>query len=137
MKTLYTTRVTVEGGRDGHARSADGRLDVAMALPTALGGSGAGSNPEQLFAAGFAGCFASSIAYVARQRGLTVGPVSVVGEVDLGISEDGRYGLAARVTVSAPGLLEAERDAVLSEARRICAYSNATRGSIDVTYDFA
>lgn len=134
MKDLYTARVHVSGGRDGAVRSDDGKLDIALAMPTALGGSGAGANPEQLFAAGFAGCFTSSIKYVAQQRKLDAGAVEVDATVTLGLSEDGGYGLKALLDVKVPGLSGADLDAVISQAKRVCAYSNATRGNVETTY---
>lgn len=134
MKDLYTAHVRVTGGRDGAAKSDDRHLSVALALPKAIGGSGAGSNPEQLFAAGFAGCFTSSIKFVAQQKSLDAGDVAIDAQVVLGLQEDGRYGLKARLDVSVPGLSGADLDAVLSEAKRICAYTNATRGNVETTY---
>lgn len=97
-RELYTAEVHVKGGRDGRAVGSDGHLDVALALPQAIGGSGKGSNPEQLFAAGFAGCFTSSIKFCAQQMKLDAGDVSVDAKVTLTVSDDGRYGL--RVTLS-------------------------------------
>jgi Ohr subfamily peroxiredoxin len=134
MKDLYTARVHVSGGRDGAARSDDGKLDVALAMPAALGGSGAGANPEQLFAAGFAGCFTSSLKYVAQQRKLYAGAVEVDAIVTLVLKDDGGYGLKALLDVKAPGLSGADLEVVVEHAKRVCAYSNATRGNVDTTY---
>ena len=134
MKDLYTARVLVSGGGDGAARSDDGKLDIALAMPTALGGSGAGANPEQLFAAGFAGCFTSSIKYVAQQNKLDAGAVEVDATVTLGLGEEGGYGLKALLDVKVPGLSGADLDAVITQAKRVCAYSNATRGNVETTY---
>jgi osmotically inducible protein OsmC len=130
MTILYTTTAHVTGGRDGRARSDDGRLDAPLAFPVALGGKGEGTNPEQLFAAGFAGCFASSVAFAARGFGLDAGAVTVDGTVSLTRDPDGAFGIAASLAVTAPGLAEGDRDRVIAEAKRICAYSNATRGNV-------
>lgn len=133
MKTLYTAHVSVTGGRDGRATTADGALDLPLAMPRALGGSGSGVNPEQLFASGFAACFTSSIRHAAKQRGLDAGDVRVEATVHLTLADDGRFGLAVSLTPTVPGLDGADRDAVLAEAERICAYSNATRGQVGLT----
>jgi Ohr subfamily peroxiredoxin len=133
MKKLYATTVTVTGGREGRALSSDGLLDVALSMPKEIGGAGTATNPEQLFAAGFAACFNSSIRFVARGRGLDAGDVSSAATVTLLLADDGAYGIAARLDVTVPGLYGAELDSVLVEAKRACAYSNALRGTADVT----
>ncbi len=130
MKQLYTAMVHVSGGRDGRAATEDGQLDVALAMPKALGGSGQGANPEQLFAAGYAACFTSSIRFAAKGLGLDAGDVRVRGTAVLVAADDGAFLIEAELAVSAPGLRGSERDAVLAEAKRICAYSNATRGNV-------
>ncbi len=132
MTTLYETTVHVTGGRDGAARSDDGKLEVGLALPKALGGSGTGSNPEQLFAAGFGACFNSSLRHAARTMGHDAGAVTVDATVSLVRAEDGAFGIAARLAVDLPGLAPADRDGVIAEAKRICAYTNATRGNVAV-----
>jgi Ohr subfamily peroxiredoxin len=128
MKDLYTTRVAVTGGRDGAARSDDGRLDVALALPKAIGGSGDGTNPEQLFAAGFGACFTSSLAFAAKGMGLAPGPIAVEATVTLTVDGQGAYGIRARLDVAMRGLESHDADRLIAEARRICAYSNALKG---------
>ena len=133
MKTLYETTVRVTGGRDGRATSDDGRLAVALALPKTIGGSGEGSNPEQLFAAGLAACFNSSLRFAARSKGLDAGDVAVAATVGLTMSDAGTYGLAAMLDVTLPGIDPAARPAVVAEAERICAYTNATRGNVALT----
>lgn len=130
MKSLYTAAVQVTGGRDGQAASSDGRLAVALALPQAIGGSGQGTNPEQLFAAGFAGCFTSSIQFAARHLKIAHGPVVVDAAVTLTVSEDGRYGLRVRLAPTIPDVTPESRAAILAEAERICAYTNATAGHV-------
>jgi lipoyl-dependent peroxiredoxin len=134
MKELYKAEVNVTGGRDGKAVSSDGQLNVVMALPKAIGGSGAGTNPEQLFAAGFAGCFTSSIKFAASQKKLDAGEVSVDADVVMGLTDAGTYGLKAKLAVSVPGLAGGDLDAVIAEAKRICAYTNATRGNVETIY---
>lgn len=131
-KDLYTTRVAVIGGRDGSAASDDGKLAVSLALPTAIGGSGNGTNPEQLFAAGFGACFTSSLAVAAKGMGLALGAAQVDAAVTLVVDDAGAYGIKAYLNAHLPGLSEAEADRVIAEARRICAYSNALKGAAQV-----
>jgi osmotically inducible protein OsmC len=130
MKSLYTAAVHVTGGRDGQAASSDGRLSVGLAMPREIGGSGGGTNPEQLFAAGFAGCFTSSIQFAARQLKIAHGPVAVDAAVTLTVSDDSRYGLRVRLAPSIPDVTPEQRAAILAEAERICAYTNATAGHV-------
>ena len=132
-KELYTERVAVVGGRDGTARSEDGKLDLALALPTAIGGSGKGTNPEQLFAAGFGACFTSSLFVAARSRKLDPGAIAVDAEVTLVLDEtSGDYGIKAELAVRLPKLSDGDAEWVIAEARRICAYSNALKGTAEV-----
>ncbi|MBI1186219.1 MAG: Ohr family peroxiredoxin [Alphaproteobacteria bacterium] len=137
MKDLYTARVHVVGGRDGAARSEDGRLDIAMALPAALGGSGAGANPEQLFAAGFAGCFASSLKHVANQRKLDLGALTIDAAVTLALRGDGGYGLKATLDIRASALNDEALTALIDDAKRVCAYTHATQGNVETDYRVA
>jgi lipoyl-dependent peroxiredoxin len=132
-KDLYATAVAVTGGRSGGARSDDGHLNLTLALPAAIGGSGRGTNPEQLFAAGFGGCFTSSLAAAARGMGLDGGDVSVLAKVTLTVDEAGAYGITAHLEATLPGLSAADAARVIAEARRICAYSNALKGTAQVT----
>jgi Ohr subfamily peroxiredoxin len=129
-KDLYTANVHVAGGREGRAVSDDKLLDVALAMPAALGGPGQATNPEQLFAAGFAGCFASSIKFSAIAMKLDPGTVEVDGTATLVANDDGSYGLKVRLAARIPGLDGAARDAVVEAAKRVCAYTNATRGNV-------
>lgn len=133
MKTLYTTEVTVTGGRDGQAKASDGRLDLRLAFPSELGGTGAGTNPEQLFAAGLAGCFTSSLVFVAKGMGLDASGALVAAKVGLTVDEAGAYGITATLDVSLPGLSGTDCDRVIAEAKRICAYSNALAGKGSLT----
>lgn len=133
-KVLYTARARTTGGREGRSRTDDGILDVALATP----GSGrAGTNPEQLFAAGWSACFESAIAEVARKRGVTLAePVSIDAEVDLRNGEGG-YSIAARLNVTIPGVDRKVAAELLEGADQICPYSQATRGNIEAVISLA
>lgn len=129
-KVLYTGKTHTTGGRDGAARSSDGRLDVKLATP---GTAGAGTNPEQLFAAGWSACFMGAIGLAAAQRKITLpADRAIDAEVDLGTNESG-YVLRARLNVSLPGLDREVAQSLLEAAHQTCPYSKATRGNIDVT----
>lgn len=130
-KTLYTATATAQGGRDGKARSDDGKLEVTIALPRELGGNGAGTNPEQLFAAGYAACFGSAVSHVARLQKLQIGPVAVTAKVAIGPSGAG-FGLAVELVVDLPELEREAALALIATAHEVCPYSNATRGNIAV-----
>jgi Ohr subfamily peroxiredoxin len=132
MKVLYTAIATAEGGRNGSARSLDGNLDVRIVPPKELGGSGAGTNPEQLFAAGYAACFQSAMHLVAKATGHDITDSSVTAEVDLGAKPDGTFELAVRLLVSVPELDDAAAAELLERTHRVCPYSNATRDNIPV-----
>jgi len=136
MKDLYIAKVGITHGRDGSARSSDGKLDVKLAFPAELGGNGQGTNPEQLFAAGFSACFASAIRFAAGQRKLDAGQVTVDANVTLFVRDDGRYGLRADLLVAVPGLTGENLNKVVAEAKRICAYTNATAGNVETTFVF-
>lgn len=130
-KTLYTATATAIGGRDGKARSDDGKLEVAIAPPRELGGNGAGTNPEQLFAAGYAACFGSALSHVARLQKIQTGPVAVTAKVAIGPAGAG-FGLAVELVVDVPELDRASAEALIATAHQVCPYSNATRGNIAV-----
>ncbi len=132
MKDLFETVVTVTGGRDGRALAQDGKLDLTLAFPTSLGGSGAGTNPEQLFAAGFAACFNTSLRLSAKGMGLDAGDVSVTATVTLGVEPDGAYGIRADLLATVPGVSGDDLTRLIAEARRVCAYSNALKGTAEV-----
>lgn len=128
-KVLYTAKAHTTGGRDGASRSDDGRLDVKLS-PPALGGSG--TNPEQLFAAGYSACFIGAMKAVAGKMKLTLpADLAIDAEVDLGPVAGG-YGIAARLNVSLPGMDRAAAQTLVDAAHKVCPYSNATRGNIDV-----
>jgi osmotically inducible protein OsmC len=133
MKTLYTARALATGdGRDGQARTDDGKLAVDLASPAEMGGAGNGTNPEQLFAAGYAACFHSALRLVARRTKADVTGSSVRAEVDLGAIGNGAFGIAVRLEVSLPELGAAEAGELIEKAHQVCPYSNATRGNVDV-----
>ena len=136
-KRLYTATATASSGRDGRVKSDDGNLDLAVSPPKAMGGSGApGTNPEQLFAAGYSACFGSAFAHVARQQKLTTGPVSITAHVSIGPVGAG-YGLAVELVAHAPELAREQAEALLHAAHQVCPYSNATRGNIVVDLKLA
>jgi Ohr subfamily peroxiredoxin len=129
-KVLYTARAHTTGGRDGASRTDDGRLDVKHSPP---GTPGNGTNPEQLFAAGYSACFLGAIKAVGGKMKLAVpADAAIDAEVDLGSIPAG-YGIAVRLNISLPGLERAQAQALVDAAHQVCPYSNATRGNIDVT----
>jgi osmotically inducible protein OsmC len=131
-KVLYTAKTHTTGGRDGASRTSDGRLEVKLSSP---GGPGGGTNPEQLFAAGWSACFMSAIGLAAaKQKVALPDDRAIDAEVDLGTNEDG-YVLRARLHVSLPGLDRETAQALVDTAHQTCPYSKATRGNIDVTID--
>lgn len=133
-KRLYTGRVHTTGGRDGSSRSSDGRLDVRLSTP---GGAGEGTNPEQLFAAGWSACFEGAMAIAARKmQGVLPAETAIDAEVDLNSGEDGFF-LSARLNVSLPGLDPDVARAIVDAAHRTCPYSKATRGNIKVAITLA
>jgi len=129
-KVLHTAKTRTTGGREnGAARSSDGRLDIRLSAP---GSARIGTNPEQLFAAGWSACFESAIALAARKRKTALpADVAIDAEVDLILADDG-YFLSIRLNVSLPGIDRATAQALIDEAQEICPYSKATRGNIDV-----
>lgn len=133
-KVLYTAQAHVEGGRDeGHGETPDGSLAVELRIPAELGGPGEGTNPEQLFAIGFASCFESAIGAVARRRKVEPGTVAIDSKVMLMPTERRGFKLGVELDVILPGIESAEEAADLVRAAHgVCPYSNATRGNIDV-----
>lgn len=134
MATIYTAEALSTGsGRTGHVRTSDGLLDLDLAAPKEMGGSGLGANPELLFAAGYAACFHSALQRVARTEGIPLGDSSVGSRVGIGPNDDGSFGLTVHLEVVIPDLPHDEAQRLADEAHRICPYSNATRGNIEVT----
>ncbi|GHE72325.1 MULTISPECIES: organic hydroperoxide resistance protein [Streptomyces] len=132
MDALYTA-VATANGREGRTVSSDGQIDLALAMPPALGGSGQGTNPEQLFAAGYAACFASALGLVGRQAKVDTGEVSVTAETSIGKDDTG-FALAVTLRVELPESLAGETGELLvKQAHEVCPYSKATRGNIPVT----
>ena len=131
-KVLYTAEATSTGdGRNGHVTTSDGRVDLDLAIPQAMGGTGAGANPEELFAAGYAACFHSALRVVAGREHAPLGDSTVTAEVGIG-PEDGAFGLAVTLIIHVPGT---EREKVrdwADAAHQVCPYSRATRGNIAV-----
>jgi lipoyl-dependent peroxiredoxin len=137
-KVLYTARATAEGGRDGRTATDDGKLDVTVAPQKELGGTGDGTNPEQLFAAGFASCFHSALKTVARKTRQDVDGSTVTAEVGIGPINGGTgYGLEVALVVSLPTLERAAAEELVAKAHEVCPYSNATRGNIKFTLTVA
>ena len=129
-QVLYTAQTHTTGGRDGQAKSSDARLNIALSSP---GTTGNGTNPEQLFAAGYSACFIGALKAVAGMQKITLpADTSIDASVDLGKIPNG-YGIAVRLDISLPGMEAAAAQALVDAAHQVCPYSNATRGNIDVT----
>lgn len=132
MNILYKASSTSIGGRDGVVRSSDGILDLQLALPPGLGGPGGKTNPEQLFSAGYAACFHSALKRVAAEHKVSVKESKVTADVGIGKNDKGGFGLDVDLLVELPNATEEEAKKVVEAAHKICPYSNATRGNIDV-----
>ena len=135
MKILYTAHATATGGRTGEAKSDDGQLAVKLVTVKELGGPGGeGTNPEQLFAAGYSACFLSALKLVAGQQKKAIpADTSISADVGIGPRDDGKgFGIAAKLTISAPGIDKAKLEDLVQKAHIVCPYSDATRGNIDV-----
>jgi Ohr subfamily peroxiredoxin len=131
-KILYTAKAHTTGGREGHATSDDGLLDVTLSPPKAMGGPGKGTNPEQLFAAGYSACFMGALKFVAGQKKIPVpADASIDASIDIGPIPQG-FGIAAKLVVHLPGMEHALARELVDSAHQVCPYSNATRGNIDV-----
>ncbi|MFD4029134.1 organic hydroperoxide resistance protein [Streptomyces sp. NPDC058637] len=137
MDVAYTAVATAENGRDGRVSSDDGRLDVVVNPPKAMGGSGAGTNPEQLFAAGYSACFQGALGVVARQEKAGISGPTVTASVSIGRTRAGGFGLEAAISVSIPDVDRATAQALVEKAHQVCPYSNATRGNIQVELSVA
>jgi Ohr subfamily peroxiredoxin len=138
MNVLYTATAHATGdGRNGHARSEDGILDVDMRVPREMGGPGGAANPEMLFAAGYAACFHSALKVVARQEKLAVDGSEVAASVGIGPLDNGGFGLTVELRVSVPDLDRDTAEKLVAQAHEVCPYSNATRGNIPVTLTVA
>lgn len=132
-KIIYTAHGSATGGRDGHAQSSDGFLDVKLVLPKEMGGPGGGVNPEQMFAAGYSACFLGAMKFVAGQEKITLpADTKVEGAVGIGPIPEG-FAIAVALSVTIPGMERVAAEALVEKAHIVCPYSNATRGNIDVT----
>jgi Ohr subfamily peroxiredoxin len=128
---IYTAKAHAIGGREGTARTDDGHLDVKLGYPKSMGGNGEGTNPEQLFAAGYSACFLGALGLVARNQGIKLGQHSLDSEVDL-IKDDTSFHIGVRLTLNAPDLDAETAEKLLHAAHQVCPYSKATRGNIEV-----
>lgn len=138
QKQLYSATASAVGGRNGTVRSDDGRLEHSLTAPAGLGGNGGnGTNPEQLFAAGYAACFGSAVEHIARQKKISTGPVTITASVQLGTVEGGGFGLAVQLVAKLPEATPEQAATLIKEAHEVCPYSNATRGNIVVDVSLA
>jgi osmotically inducible protein OsmC len=138
MTAIYTATATATGdGRNGHTRTDDGLLDLDVRIPVAMGGPGGATNPEQLFAAGYAACFHSALKLVARQDKLNVDGTEITVKVSLTAQPSGAFGLAVELQLHAPALDGPTAQSLLEKAHQVCPYSNATRGNVDVVLTVA
>ncbi|HEY2513744.1 MAG TPA: organic hydroperoxide resistance protein [Polyangiaceae bacterium] len=133
MKTLYTAVATAHGGREGHVKSDDGILEMDLRIPKGMGGpGGAGTNPEQLFAAGYAACFESALRLVARMRKFPLKDAHITAHVSLNATDEQKYVLAVELHGLIEGVAKPEAQELMNAAHQVCPYSNATRGNIEV-----
>ena len=140
MKVLYTTQATSTGGREGSSKSADGVLSVTLTTPKELGGNGAtGTNPEQLFAAGYSACFLGALKFVAGKASVKIpSETTVTGRVGIGPRDDGTgFGIEVALTVTVPGVERSTVEKLVEQAHIVCPYSHATKGNIPVTLTVA
>jgi len=134
QQTLYTAEASASGGREGRIVASDGRFDLALSTPKELGGGGGpGTNPEQLFAAGYSACFLGAMKFVAQRDGLRVpDDARITGRVGIGPASEG-FGIAVELRIELPGLEAGAARTLIERAHRVCPYSNATRGNVEVT----
>ena len=134
MEKLYTAQATATGGRNGQVKSNDGVLDLEVRIPKEMGGSGgAYTNPEQLFAAGYAACFDSALSLIIRTEKVKTGTTTVTAQVSIGKNDAGGFGLAVTLEVNVPGVDQTTAEALVEKAHQVCPYSNATRNNVEVT----
>jgi osmotically inducible protein OsmC len=139
MSTLYSTKVSATGGRHGSIRSDDGLLEASLAIPSVMGGKGGATNPEQLFAGGYAACFENAIFHVAKAKGVKFreDDVEVAATVGLSPNTSGGFALSAALDVVIAGVEQAKAEEVVAAAHQVCPYSNAIRGNVDVKISVA
>jgi osmotically inducible protein OsmC len=133
MNILYTAEATAWGGREGRTASTDGILDLTLAVPKELGGPGEATNPEQLFAAGYASCFHSALKLIGRREKVDVSESAVTARVGLGMNDAGGFTIAVELEAELPDVERSVAEDLVAKAHTVCPYSNATRGNIDVT----
>jgi Ohr subfamily peroxiredoxin len=131
MTTIYSTKATASAGRNGRVSTDDGLLDVNLSYPKAMGGTGAATNPEQLFAAGYSACFSNAILHVARESKLSITAAPVTAEVGIGPNNNGGFALSVSLAVTLD-MPQEQAEALVRSAHQVCPYSNAVRGNIDV-----
>ncbi|MET9156997.1 organic hydroperoxide resistance protein [Streptomyces parvulus] len=131
-EVLYTAVATAENGRDGRVSTDDGKLDLVVNPPKEMGGNGAGTNPEQLFAAGYSACFQGALGVVARQEGADISGSTVTAKVGIGKNDDG-FGIIVEISAEIPAVDAATARSLVEKAHQVCPYSKATRGNITVT----
>ena len=138
MKIYYTATATPTGdGRNGHVRSSDGLIDTDVVSPVELGGKGGATNPEQLFAAGYSACFLNALLRVGRHAKADMDGAEVTADVGLGNAGEGTFGIAVTLKITIPNLARPEAEQLVAAAHRVCPYSNATRGNVDVVLEIA
>jgi Ohr subfamily peroxiredoxin len=138
LTALYTAVATATGdGRNGHTATDDGLIDVDVRVPVSMGGPGGATNPEQLFAAGYAACFHSALKYVAAAERVDVSDTQVTTRVSIGMLPGGGFGLAVDLTLHAGSLAREDAERLLEKAHQVCPYSNAIRGNVDVALSIA
>lgn len=132
MSALYSTEARAVGGRAGHVKSSDGLLSLDLAMPKELGGKGGATNPEQLFAAGYSACFESAMRFIAGKQKLPLSDAAVTAKIDLLPNGEGGFRLGAALTAETRGLDQAAAEALVAAAHKVCPYSNALKGNVDV-----
>ena len=133
---IYTASSTATGdGRNGHVRSSDGMIEHDLAVPQEMGGAGGATNPEQLFASGYAACFLSALKASAKQHGVPIQDAAVTADVGIGPNGEGGFGLSVTLHVELGGVSQEDAEKAVAAAHQVCPYSNATRGNIDVVLD--
>lgn len=133
MNILYTAEATAWGGREGRTATTDGKLDVTLDVPKELGGPGENTNPEQLFAAGYASCFHSALKLIGRREKVDVSESAVTARVGLGMNDAGGFNLAVELEAELPDVERSLAEDLVAQAHQVCPYSNATRGNVEVT----
>ena len=132
MKPMYTAHVTSQGGRNGQVKSSDGILDLAVSTPKEMGGKGGSTNPEQLFAAGYAACYENALIFIAQKQKLELKSTKVTAHVSIGANTAGGFMLATKLEIELPGIPREQGQALVDAAHQVCPYSNATRGNMEV-----